>query len=153
LATDTGIASFVLARSMPDTWYGSNKPIMRLQVRMNSTQDTYVEAQIYSGGCEIGYVLSGAYTRLGAAVVLSDSTGGVWQLKYGTVASTRQFLLAQSGITRCDRTDGGAASSLGASFRHAGFGQTAGVNFDTIFYQLWLPKVRGFAASDRLSST
>jgi len=149
LATDTQVSGFVLTRNLATSWWQSSMPMMEILCRMNSAGDAYISGRITPSSCEIGYVVSGVYTRLGAAVTLTSPDRGSWQITAGESGAARQFILYQNGVTRVDRTDGGAASQMGASYRYCGFRQTAGVNFNTIFFQLPLPPARSFSASDR----
>jgi hypothetical protein len=154
LTTDTQLVQVILTSNIGASLVGNN-PSLRIQGRENSTHDTYVEARITANSAEIGYVVSGTYTRLGSTVTISGNTSGTWQFKLGTVSSNREFVLLLNNVTVVSQTDSGAASQLGASYRYAGFTHSAGVQWipgTIIFFQLAAPDVDSFGCSDRLAA-
>jgi hypothetical protein len=153
LTTDTQLVQVILTSNLGASTI-SNNPAIRIQGRENSTHDSYVEARVTYNSAEIGYVVSGTYTRFGSAVSISGNTSGTWQLKLGTVASSREFVLMLNNVTVVDVTDGSAASQLGSSYRYTGFTHVTGVQWlgGLLFFQLPAPDVDSFGCSDRLAA-
>jgi hypothetical protein len=142
LTTDTQLVAVTLNSNLGTSTIGNN-PEVRIQGRMNSTHDTYVEARFNRGSAEIGYVVSGTYTRLGATQSVSGNTAGTWQLKLGTVSSSREFVLLLNNVTVMTRTDSGASSQMGSSYWYSGFSQVAGVQWlgGIVFFQMAPPDI------------
>jgi hypothetical protein len=152
--TDTQSVAISVAANVGGA-IGDN-PAIYLLGRMNSAETAWVEARVTTNSAEIGYVVGGSYTRLGAAATLTADTSGTWQLKLGTVADDREFVLLRNGATVISRTDTGDASTLGASNRYAGFSMKAGWTFSIFFgfpLQVAPPPCGAWAASDRQSSS
>jgi hypothetical protein len=82
---------------------------------------------------------------------LNSANGDRWEFRAGTATDERQFLLYRNDVLVCDRTDSGDVSQMGASYRFAGSGVQAGVNFVPFigFVQSAPPEIQGFAAADR----
>lgn len=134
LGTDIQKAQIVLNTEMLNYFV---KPEVWLCLRMDSTGDNYVTGMIYEGACEIGYVLSGSYTRIGSAASIDSTPGDLWEFDAGTATSNYEFVLVQNGFTVCTQIDSGPSSLLGASYRHAGLVVRAGA------------QVVGFASQQR----
>lgn len=126
------------------------QPRNYILLRCNSALDTYVSASWSVDSCEIGVTVSDTYTRLGTAVAVTVSDGDRWELQVGTAADGYQFLLYQNDSLVCDRTDSGHISQMGASYRHPGFGDLAGVQFFGFFFSQIAPAdIQSVAYSDR----
>jgi hypothetical protein len=153
MSTDTQLVQLTLSGNLPLSTIADD-PAIRIQGRMDSTRLNYIEARMNYGQAEIGIVVGGTYTRLGAQQSISNPTSGNWALKLGTVNSTREFVLLQNNVTIMSRTDSGATSVIGASNRYAGFSQVAGVQYlgGIIFLQMAPPDVDSWGASDRLAA-
>lgn len=159
LATDTQSVAVPLSAnfSAPNLTYPvyADEPEIRLQARMNSAETEYVEARVRRNAVEIGYVLSGTYTRFGTTASISGDTSGTWMLKAGTLASDYEFVLLRNGIAVLSRTDSGALSAKDASHRYCGFTMHAGWALSILLgfpVQLAPPKVQSWAAADRPSA-
>jgi hypothetical protein len=153
LTTDTQLIQITTTSNVGGSTIGSH-PSFRLQGRMDSTRQNYVEARVTAGSAEIGYYIAGTYTRLGSAVSISGSTSGTWTLKLGTTVSTRNFVLYQNGVTVVSQTDGSSASQMGASYRFTGFSHLAGVQWlgGIVFFQMAPPEIESYGAADRLAA-
>lgn len=126
------------------------KPRLYIILRSNATLDTYVIASVANNTCEIGYVISDTYTRIGAAEAVNFADGDSLEFRAGTAADDYQFLLYRNGALVCDRTDAAMASQMGASYLQAGFGQLAGIQFFGFFFSQIAPAdIHSFAAADR----
>jgi hypothetical protein len=68
-------------------------PTMVLVGRSDTTAANCVCAVVQNDEVEIGYIVANSYTRLGAVQALSTDTSGTWQLKLGTTASSREFVV------------------------------------------------------------
>lgn len=97
-----------------------------LCLRMNTAKDTYVQALISHSSCEIGYVISGSYTRIGSPTSITSASGDLWEFRAGTAVSNYEFVLLQNGVTKVDVTDTGPSSMLGALYRYSGMVIKAG---------------------------
>lgn len=156
LATDTQMVSFV--QTAPRN-ASNTDPDIRLVLRSDALAANFILAIIKHNLVEVGYVLSGVYTRLGAQVALTSANGDRWAFVAGTSAATdpagvgdnRQFLLYRNDSVVCDRIDTGDFSLMGAAQRRVGLGMLAGVNFVPFlgFQQYAPPKIQGWAAADR----
>lgn len=122
-----------------------------LILRADTTFDNFIVASIWHNTVEIGIVVAGVYTRLGAVESYTSPGPGLrWAFHAGTTASTRQFLLYLNDSLVCDRTDTGGTSVIGASNRFVGFGGEAGVQFFGFFFaQAAFPDIQGWAGADR----
>jgi hypothetical protein len=149
--TDTQSVSVTLSSNLGVSTIG-NHPQVLLRGRVDATDAYAIEAQIQCNSVEIGYYVSGAYTRIGTAFGISGNTSGTWQLKIGTVSSTREYVLLHNNVTVLTRTESGTTSQLGASYRYAGFAAQAGVQWlgGIVFFQMAPPEVEAFGANDRL---
>lgn len=117
LNTDLQKAQVVLATELLNIFVD---PQISLLLRMNAAEDAYLEARVDQGHAEIGYVVAGVYTRLGAQVTVTSAAGDLWEFRAGTAADDYQFLLLQNGLTVVDRIDSGHASQKGAAYRYFG---------------------------------
>jgi len=149
LTTDTQSVAVTLAANFQQVI--GDDPEIRLLARMNATETEWVEARITRTSVEIGYVLAGSYTRLGSATSISGNTLGTWQLKAGTLASSREFVLLHNGVTVISQTDSGASSAMDSSHWYTGFTAKAGWGVTIIILPLQVgpPDVESWAASDR----
>ena len=149
LTTDTQSVAVTLASNFQQL-IGDETEI-RLLARMNAAETDRIEARIQRTSVEIGYVLSGTYTRLGSAVTISGNTSGTWQLKVGTLASSREFVLLHNGVTVISQTDTGASSAMDSSHWYTGFTAKAGWGFTFVVIPIQVapPDVESWAASDR----
>lgn len=132
----------------------TNGASLEILLRCNATEDTYVVAHIGVSSVEIGFKLSGTYTRLGAAVGLFNNAGDRWTFKAGTDTDDREFVLYQNTTEVCRRTDTGATSQFGTGYEFAGFVMAAGNNFFPPFFfaQTAPPDLQSFTAYDRLAA-
>lgn len=122
----------------------------KLCLRMNTAKTTYVVATIDCGFVEIGYVLAGAYTRLGSTVPLTQSSGDLYEFRAGTVTNDYEFVLLQNGLTVCNRFDTGHASQVGVgTYDYGGVIAVAGVTFFFIFLQMPAPTLQVLTVADR----
>jgi hypothetical protein len=114
--------------------------------RMNSAATSYVYAILASTGIEIGYVSGGTLTGL-ASTGTSAVTGNTYQLECGNpeTGSLYEFNVFCNGAPVLSYFDTAHATSVGSSFRYAGFGITD-------IYQLgsWanVPSVASWAVYD-----
>jgi hypothetical protein len=88
---------------------------IRLALRMNAAKNTFVQATLGPGTVELGYVNSGTYTRLGAAVTVPMANGDLWEFRAGTAADDYEFVLLQNNLTVCNRLDSSHLSLAGSS--------------------------------------
>lgn len=149
LGTDTQSVAFTLASNFQQVV--GDDPEARLICRMNAAETEWVEARITRTSVEIGYVLSGSYTRIGSPQSISGATSGNWQLKAGTLSSSREFVLLHNGVTVLAVTDSGASSAMDSSHWYTGFTMKAGWGVTIIIIPLQVapPKVESWAAADR----
>jgi hypothetical protein len=149
--TDTQSVSVTLSANLGVSTIGSHPQVL-LRGRVDATDAYAIEAQMQCTSVEIGYYVSGSYTRIGTAFGISGNTSGTWQLKIGTVSSTREYVLLHNNVTVLTRTESGTTSQLGASYRYAGFSAQAGVQWlgGLLFFQMAPPEVEAFGANDRL---
>jgi hypothetical protein len=127
LDTDYQVARFLLGKKMIDYFVD---PEMSLILRCDSDEENWVEARIDHNSCEIGYVLSGSYTRIGATATIKSADGDLWEFRAGTGTSSDEpytFQLLQNGVPRCERVDTGHNSEIGSSYRYAGMRVKGGV--------------------------
>jgi len=123
LTTDVQKAQIVVNGKMGDFFV---PPIIWILLRMDSSGDNYVSASIYHSACEIGYTVSGNYTRLGSSVSVTHAAGDTWAFCAGTSAGDYEFKLFQNGNERVARTDSTPSSLKGASYRYSGLRVRAG---------------------------
>lgn len=126
LNTDFQIIRFVLADAMRNYTFDPN---IALCGRMNAAEDTWVQATVWYNGCEIGYIVSGSYTRIGSSVGITSNAGDIWELKLGvgtTGDDPYTFVLSQNTTTVCTRIDTGHVSQRGASYLYSAVQAHAG---------------------------
>jgi hypothetical protein len=155
LGTDTQGVSASIANDIQLGYNTANNVVLRLQGRENAARTDRIEAYVDAAKCEIGYVLGGTYTRIGAAVTFTSgySTAGNWYLKLGTTTDAREYVLIHDGAEMARVTEGSPSSALNSTHRFTGFTITEGVNF--FFgspYNVVPPPITSFAAADRLAS-
>ncbi|MBF4194679.1 hypothetical protein MHAEM_21676 [Mycolicibacterium phlei] len=145
LGADRQVIKIVLANNIALV---SSPPIVELHGRVDNTHDNYVTARIHFDHVELGYVVSGSYTRLGSNVSISNSKG-LWELQVGTLSDDYEFVLYQDGIERIRRTDSGHNSLMGSNYRYHGFLCRAGVGVNPffLFEQKGTPDIQAYAAS------
>lgn len=134
--------------------FAGNQSHVRLMGRMNAARDSYVVGIIDMNSAEIGYVVSGSYTRIGGAVSISTATGDLWDLEVGTSGDEWRFRLLQNNSSVVDRTDLGHASmkdtTPGTTYKFIGIGGDCAIGagpFGTT-YQIGMPKFQVLAAAD-----
>lgn len=125
-------------------------PEIHLRLRANSADTTCVTAKIRNGQAEIGYEVSGAYTRLGDVVAIPMSGNQTYSLRAKTVGGTHTFTFLQDNVPKFDRTSPtGGPTQYGASYRYPGFYVLAGTGFAfPFFYQVGPPQLQVFTAAD-----
>jgi hypothetical protein len=74
----------------------------------SSDNSTRLEARIYNGSIEIGYVISGTYTVFGSPLTTSVNKGGAWSLKVDP-ATRKIDLLHDNAIAHTVTDSGGLA--------------------------------------------
>ena len=149
-ALDTDNQSITLYLEGVPKSAGGTDPEIHLRLRGNVTNDSCVMAKIRRGEVEIGYEISGSYTRLGGVSSLSMSGNQTYQFKARTSGGTHQFDLLQDNVPKLNRSSSTAGPTLyGASYRFPGFVSYAGTGFSfPFFYQLAPPDVLVFTAAD-----
>lgn len=134
--------------------YAGNQAHIRLMGRMDAARQNYVVGVVEDGLAEIGYVLSGVYTRMGGQETVTTSTGDLWDLEIGTAADEWQFRLLQNSAERVNRNDLGHASAKdvvpGTTYVWTAFGGDCAIGagpFGTT-YQIGMPDFQVLAAAD-----
>lgn len=149
--------NFVRVSTVIDDFiYGSagNQAHIMLMGRMSAARDTYVVGIVEDGLAEIGYVVSGVYTRMGGQETISTFSGDLWDLEIGALGDEWRFRLLQNNAVRVDRTDLGHASSKdtvpGTTYIWTAFGGDCaiGAGFFGTTYQIGMPNFQVFAAAD-----
>jgi hypothetical protein len=144
------VAGTVLTSPPAAGQFGDNAEI-RLTLRMNTAKTTYVVATINNGFVEIGYVISGTYTRIGATQSVSMANGDGWEFRAGTASDVYEFELLRNGVTVCTRFDSGAVSQKGAGYEYGGLIARAGTYvFFFATFQLEAPDVQILTLFDRI---
>lgn len=153
LTTDYQVARLV--HGVP-TAASNVAPRNYILLRCDAGIDNYWIAQWSNSSCEIGVVVANTYTRLGAAESAGPVDGAIWEFRVGVDAGSgvedyRAQLFYNGGSTPLvDRTDTGMISQIGASYRQAGFGMLAGIQFFGFFFAQIAPApTHSFAAADR----
>jgi hypothetical protein len=154
LGTDFGTVAIVWNQAME--FANPTPPVIKLQGRMNSAKDTWVEVSItrnFDGPFTLvaGCSVAGTYTQIGTPVTgITLNDGDTLEFRFGTSVHNRQLLFLRNGLTVLDKTDTGNVSALGASYRFPAMTRVAGV---AIAYWLYFQRkpadVGVFAASDR----
>lgn len=147
LASDTQSAWLVLPTPPVSALSSSYIEIM---LRMNLAKTAFVDAVIWPNAVEIGFVVSGVYTRIGDTVPVAMAAGDRWEFRAGVGGNLRRYVLLQNDVTVCDRTETATSSLYGPDYLHTGFAATAGVSFYFfVASQFPSPDVAAFAAADR----
>jgi hypothetical protein len=127
---------------------------LSLVVRSDAAMNNFVQARIIYNQVEIGYVLSGVYTRIGSpASVTTLKSGDKWEFKAGTGTLLDQpytFVLYQNDNPVLTVVDSSHASQKGASYRYVGVIGVAGVQSPYFFtyVQTPAPDLSVFAGTD-----
>jgi hypothetical protein len=131
-----------------------NQAHVKLMGRMDATRQNYVVGIIEGTVAEIGYVLAGVYTRMGAQVSVSTSSGDLWDFEVGTLGDEWQFRLLQNNAERVLRNDLGHAShkdtTPGTTYKWVAFGGDCAIVSGPFFtiVQAAMPDYQVFAAAD-----
>jgi hypothetical protein len=140
-----------------DFTYGSsgNQATIRIAGRMSADKLNYVVAIVQINWAEIGYVVGGTYTRLGAQEAVTVSSGDLWDLEIGEHGGDEwQFTLKQNNAVRVIRNDLGHASmkdtTPGTTYKWVGFAGDCAVGLGPFFttYQIGMPNFQVLAAAD-----
>lgn len=141
-----------------DFIYGSagNQSTARIAGRMSADKQNYVVAIVQINWAEIGYVVGGTYTRLGAQEAVTVSSGDLWDLEIGESSGGDewQFTLRQNNAVRVSRNDLGHASMKdtvpGTTYKYVGFSGDCAIGFAPFFvtYQIGMPNFQVLAAAD-----
>lgn len=154
LTTDYHVTAAVLATKPKAGGVGGTDSATRLAGRMNTAKDTYVVGIVGSGQVEIGYVLSGTYTRLGSVASVSMGSGAArWDFRAGTGSTGDDpytFELLKDNFTVCTRTDSSHLSQLGAGYEYGALISAAGIEIISASpVQMEAPTVQALAFSAR----
>lgn len=147
---DVQIARAIMGTAFPSA---NDPPLQALRLRMNTAEDAYVVGGWGLTSCEVGYVVSGTYTRLGSATTITAAAGDVWEFRAGRADGTEdyEFVLMQNDVTRCTQIDSGHASHKGPSYLYTGMIVKAGWAFSIFFgapLQSTTPDIQVFTATD-----
>jgi hypothetical protein len=140
--------------------FAGNQAYANLMGRSDVTIDNAVIATFGgldvsgAGTAEIGYFLSGTYTRIGSQTSITTGPGDLWDFEVGTSSDDYQFRLLQNTTLRVDVTDSSHVSMKdtipATTYKYAGFGEDCYIGagpFGTT-YQGPPPNVQVFAAAD-----
>lgn len=144
------------------TQFTVNDAHIKLMARMDDTRQNYIVATIANiasvgGRAEIGYVLAGVYTRLGAQEAVTTSTGDFWDLEVGNGSDEWRFRLSQNNTVRVDRTDLGHVSQIDTvpdvttgvyKFCAIGGDCAVGAGFFGTTYQIGMPDFQVIAGGE-----
>lgn len=134
--------------------FAGNQAHVELMGRMDAARDNYVRAYLGADSAEIGYVVSGVYTRIGAAETVSVSSGDLWDFEVGVPGDDWRFRLLQNNSLRVDRTDLGHSSmkdtTPGTAYKYVAFGGDCAIGAGAFgsTYQIGMPDFQVFAAAD-----
>jgi hypothetical protein len=116
LTSDNQIITIVMPLNVQAPFLGTLPSHTRVFLRMNSSGNTYVYAEIGNNAVEIGCFNSGT-ERVFATTGTATQNSDVWDFKVvGTL-----FTLSRNGIDILTYDDTGGVSQAGSSYRYVGF--------------------------------
>lgn len=125
--TDRQVVSTVMPLRVQDPLLGDDS-FLRLLGRMNSTNDTFVYAEIGNNTVALGCCVSGTRTEF-VNHSITPSDGDSWDFLVGSATDDYRLRLKRNGIVVADYTDdsGGVhVSTISSSHRYVGFEMEAG---------------------------
>jgi hypothetical protein len=143
LSNDNCVVKVITSNSIDNV---NTDPYYHIIGRSDAAGDNYVVAYVHRTSLEIGYVASGTYTQWDTVSISVNK--GTWELHCGSGGDPYDFEIFLDGNSKLFYNDGAHDSSLGALYRHPGFGMDAGRKLFGTYSQYGPPRIIVFAASN-----